>query len=369
MRFPALLSVSALVAFSATGSWVSVAASGQASTPQAKAAPKAAAKTPASSRTPWGHPDLQGTWVNVDLGVPYERPPEFGNRPFLTEEEFATRMRARAANRDGIAGQRDGTIYFPSNDKAKLEQQERSSRDGTGAGPEHWYEWFGRESRRTSVIIDPPDGKMPAFTPEGQKIRTRRSSGERVYDGPEDFGLWDRCITRGLPNSMVPTVYNNAYRIFQAPGYVVIFYELFSKARIIPLDGRPHLPPAVEQWDGDARGRWDGNTLVVDVTNFSDQTKGTLQHGPFPAGFEGTGKTLHLVERFTRIDPTTIRYEATIDDRVMYTKPWTIAQDLGKDESYQFYEYACHEGNYAVPNALSGARARDRSEADAAKKK
>ena len=369
MRFPLLVSVSVLAASTTAGSSVSLAAAGQAQAKPATASPKAAARPAAPAKTPWGDPDLQGTWTNIDVGVPFERPKEYGTREFLTDDEFAIRKQARSKNSENVEGLGNKTIYFPSTDKGQLEEQEQASKNGvSNAGPEFWYEWFGQESRRTSTVIDPPDGRIPEMTEEGKKIRTR-SAGIGAPGGPEDFNLWDRCITRGLPNAMVPTVYNNAYRILQAPGYVVIFYELFSKARIIPLDGRPHIPNAIQQWDGDARGHWEGNTLVVDVTNFSDKIRGAVSNPPAPVGYKGTGHTLHLTERFTRLSANVVRYEATIDDPVHYTKPWTVAEDLGRDEKYQLFEYACHEGNYAVPNALSGSRAEEKAAAEAAREK
>ena len=295
-------------------------------------------------RTPWGHPDVQGRWTNGMSGVPFERPPQFGTRELLDDEEFAKRQK------EGEIGARD-----------------EGPRRGVGAGPEHWYEWWVRSSRRTSMIVDPPDGKLPPLTAKGETMPTIAGSfGTGPYNGPEAFTAWDRCITRGLPGAMVPTAYNNTYHILQTPNHVAIKYEMLN-TRIIPLDGRPHIGSDIRQWEGDARGRWDGNTLVIEVTNFSDKTKGTL---PPNAGsgspavskraFTGTGAATRLVERFTRIDAETMRYEATVTDPTIYTKPWTLAIDLRKDDGYRMFEYACHEGNHAIRNSLSGSRAQER---------
>ena len=212
---------------------------------------------------------------------------------------------------------------------------------------------------------------MPPLTPEGEKMPVILGSfSPGPFNGPEDFNTWDRCITRGIPTAFIPTAYNNAYRILQTPDEVVIFYELLHTFRVIPIGGRPHLDSRIRQWEGDSRGRWEGDTLVVDVTNFSDKTKGTLP----PNGssgetsstgrmFTGTGASTHLVERFTRVGADTIRYEARITDPTIYTKPWTMALDLARDDGYHIFEYACHEGNRAVENSLRGSRAEDREAA------
>jgi hypothetical protein len=171
------------------------------------------------------------------------------------------------------------------------------------------------------------------------------------------MSVWDRCITRGAPAGMFPAGYNNAYQIVQSKGYVVIHYEMIHEARIIPIDGRPHLPANVRSWNGDPRGRWEGNTLVVDTTNYN--SKGWIATAAAGGRIKGVPQTesLHVVERFTRIDANTIDYEATIDDPKMFTRPWTVSVPLHRDPTYRIYEYACHEGNYAVGNILRGARA------------
>ena len=299
----------------------------------------------APPRTPWGHPDLQGLWTNVMYGVPFERPPRFGTRELLNDEEFAKRR-----------------------EEGELGAQDDGPRRGIGAGPEHWYEWWTRVSRRTSLIVDPPDGKLPPLTKEGEIMPVVAGSyGAGPYNGPEDFHTADRCITRGLPGEMIPTAYNNAYLILQTPTHVAIKYEMLLGTRIIPLDGRSHIGGGIRQWHGDARGRWEGNTLVIEVTNFSDKTKGTLPmnaNSGSPAiskrAYTGTGAATLLVERFTRIDAEAMRYEATVTDPTIYTKPWTFAVDLRKDDRYRMFEYACHEGNHAIRNSLSGSRAQER---------
>jgi hypothetical protein len=284
-------------------------------------------------RTPWGDPDLQGTWTSDgDAGVPFERPAEFGERQTLEGDELADVLEQREAQKQESAPVAGGI---------------------TGAGPTHWYEnWTGR-SPRTSLVIDPPDGRVPAITQEGRARAAARDAarkGRGPADSWEDRSLWDRCITRTLPNVMFPTLYNNNVRIIQSPGYVAITHEMVHDTRIVPLDGRAPLSPKIRQYMGESRGRWDGNTLVVDVTNFTDRTN-----------YRGSGETLHLIERFTRVSPDAIRYEVTIDDPHTFAARWTAALNLTAQE--EMYEYGCHEGNYAMRNILSGARADERAAA------
>ena len=318
--------------------------------------PAAAAKWTAP-KTSWGHPDLQGLWTSSGMaGVPIERPKQYGNRATLNDQELAER-RARAEK------------------ASKDEKTDRQGQVGNEQGPTHWYEWHRRDSRATSLIIDPPDGRMPPMTPEGRKMKVVLGTvSPGPYEGPEDFNTWDRCITRGMPAAFIPTAYNNAYRILQTPQEVVIFFELLHTYRVIPVDGRSHVDSRIRLWEGDSRGRWEGDTLVVDVRNFSDKTKGALpvnastgQGSVTGSVFTGTGAATELVERFTRIGPDMIRYEATINDPTVYTSPWTMALDLRRDDTYRVFEYACHEGNRAVENSLKGSRAQERS--GAAKKR
>ena len=303
-------------------------------------------------RTAWGDPDLQGMYTSNDnAGVPVERPAKFGTRMFLTDEEFAARdEQAKKAARDDKADRR---TLAP---------------DDTGDGPEHWYE-RGKTSRRTSLVVDPPDGQIPLTT----DLRKRADEWESQRFGKGvaswlDFDLWDRCITKGMPTVMVPLGYNNSYQIFQAPGYVAILYEVIHDVRIIPLDGRPHVEQSVRQWMGDSRGHWEGDTLVVEVTNFTDKTRGNQQ----PAGpYRGGGKSQRLTERYTRVGPDEIDYKVTLEDPESFTRPWTMDIPLSRDDSYQMFEYACHEGNYAMPHMLEGNLAQEKRTAggDAAKKK
>jgi hypothetical protein len=212
------------------------------------------------------------------------------------------------------------------------------------------------KSRQTSLVVDPPDGRVPL---------TRAAEAKRDYNHAHEsdsyvyMSVWDRCITRGVPGGMFPAGYNNAYQIIQVPGQVLIVSEMIHNARVIPVDGSPHLPADVRLWDGDSRGHWEGNTLVVDTTNFND--KGWIATSAATGRVKGIPQTeaLHVVERFTRTDADTLNYEVTIEDSNMYTKPWKVAIPLARDDTYQMYEYACHEGNEAVELILRGGRAQD----------
>jgi hypothetical protein len=283
-------------------------------------------------RTPDGQPDLQGIW-DYRTATPLERPPEFAGKEFLTDEEIADYERRAAARDDGR----------PPNDP----------RSDPSVHPPWWLD-YGKQvvgTRRSSLIVDPPDGKMPPLTAEAQtRAAARRAAarGRGPADSPEDRTLWERCITRGLPEGMLPAGYNNNVQFLQTPGYVVIFSEMIHDARIVLLDGRPHVPQSVRPWTGDSRGRWDGDTLVVDTTNFSDRTS-----------FRGSSERLHLVERFTRIDADTIEYRFTVEDPTTWTRPWTVTFPLVKSEG-PIFEYACHEGNYGLQNILKNARAEEK---------
>lgn len=306
------------------------------------------AKTTASKsttlRTPWGDPDLQGTWDNKSI-TPLERPKELAGKEFLSPQEAAELEKKIAAERVDAAP-RPGD---------------------TGTYNQYWFDRGTKveASRRTSLIVDPPDGRMPSLTPEGQKAKAAIAEDLRAhpFDGPENLDVWDRCITRGLP--MFPAAYNNNFHILQVPGHVAIVMEMIHDVRMIPLDGRPHIPQNIRNWMGDSRGRWDGNTLVVDTTNFNGKTNGRLGGG-LTAGFPGLSEASHLIERFTRVDGDTILYETTIEDP-SYTKPWTASMSVPKSEGSMF-EYACQEGNYSVPGILAGARAQEKAAAQAPKK-
>jgi len=283
-------------------------------------------------RTADGQPDLQGIWTNATI-TPFERPASLRDKPFLTEAEVAAIERQVAANREADP-KRPGDV---------------------GSYDQVWFDSGDRvvSTRRTSLVIDPPDGRVP-LRPEAEAARDYNSAHER--DSYEFMSVWDRCITRGAPAGMFPAGYNNAYQIIQTPGYVVIHSEMIHEARIIPTDGRPHAPAPVRQWNGDPRGRWDGKTLVIDTTNYNG--KGWISTSAAGGRIKGILQTesLHVVERFTPIDKDTIDYQATIDDPKMFTRPWTVSIPLHRDPSYQIYEYACHEGNRSVGNILSDAR-------------
>ena len=296
-------------------------------------------------RTPWGDPDLQGIWPSTDLvGVPIERPVEFGTRATLSDSEF--RQRQAQASRQA-----------ESDEEAVVVPRAGGGGDGTGP-PSHWGE-RGEAQRQNSLIVDPPDGRMPKMTPYGAQrmaMRARHSStGDGPFDSAADLDYYDRCISRGVVGSMLPVVYNNGTEIVQAPGYVAIRYEMIHDTRVIPLDGRPAPSSAIKQYMGDSRGHWEGETLVVDSTNFN----GTI-------GVTGNGRlrpasdALRVTERFTRTGVDTLNYQATISDPKSWTAPWTVSFPLRRDDGYGFYEYACHEGNNAMRNILSGARAAEK---------
>jgi hypothetical protein len=302
-------------------------------------------------RTPWGDPDLQGIWPGTAMvGVPLQRAQEFGNRNVLTDAEFAARQAAAAKQSEADNAEFDI-------DNVPPDVLAMGTVGGPVSPPPHWLE-RGEPSRQASLIIDPPDGRMPPLTPEAQaRIAARQAAraGRGPADSYEDRSNYDRCITRGLMGSVLPVIYNNGNQIIQTPGYVVIRNEMIHETRIVPLDGRPHVGSTIRTLLGDSRGRWDGNTLVVETTNFTDKTA---------IGVNGGGNAhtdaLRITERFTRVSGDTIQYEATIDDPRTWTRPWTLSFPWKQDPSYGFFEYACHEGNYSLFNILSGHRADER---------
>jgi hypothetical protein len=287
-------------------------------------------------RTLWGHPDLQGTWNNGTT-TPLERPKDLADREFLSDEEWAARAKDAATR----AEQR------PDDPLADVELAYNN-------------EWWDRgvPLKRTSLIIDPPNGKLPPLTAEGQKRVAALDAARRqrgFADSWEDRPLQERCLLyHGVPP--FPTGYNNNYQIVQTPEYIAIRYEMMAETRIIPIDGRPHLSTGIRSWIGNARGRWEGDTLVVETTNYSDKV--TFR---FPADAE----TLRIIERFTRTSEDQIDYRFTVENPTMYTRPWTAVLPMAKVKG-PIYEYACHEGNYGIAGVLRGARARDAAE-DAAK--
>lgn len=290
-------------------------------------------------RTAWGDPDISGTFTNRDeQGIPLERPDPLAGRTTLTDEEFAARE--AAARRQ---------IEF---DTAPFDAEAADPLAAGPTSPDPVFNDRGRPSRRTSRIVHPADGRMPPLTAEGRRraearAAVRDQSGDAPADSYASFGLFVRCITRGLPNSMMPAVYGNSYEILQAPGYVAIRYEMIHETRVIPLDGRAHVSPDIRAYMGDARGRWEGDTLVVETRNFRPEST-----------YQGSDhETLRLVERFTPTAPDTVEWAVTIDDPATWTRPWTFTVDLTRDTTQRVLEFACHEGNYALRNMLTGARA------------
>jgi hypothetical protein len=297
-------------------------------------------------RTADGQPDLQGIWTN-GTATPLERPSELAGKEYLTEQEAAVFEKQTAVARNS--------------DRRRATAKE----DLQWAYNNTWYDWGNKvvKTRRSSIIIDPPDGKIPPYTAKGQEMaRAHVEKQSKPPAGPEDIGLPERCLvfaTAGPP--MLPYDYNNNYRILQIPGYVVISIEMIHDVRIIPLDGRPHISSGIEQWLGDSRGHWEGNTLVVDTTNFNGKTR----YAFFYYGI--TDENYHLTERFTRTDPDTILYRFTIDDPTIYTRPFTGELTMSRT-GVTMYEYACQEGNYAMADMLAGARAEERRAAGPTKK-
>jgi hypothetical protein len=300
----------------------------------------AAGKTFAVPRTPWGEPDLQGTYSNRTI-TPFERPANVGGREFFTPEEVAA-MEKRAEEQSG----------------------DESRSKGTRGDVERAYNdfWWDRGTKvttlRTSMVVDPPDGRVPPQTDAARKraadepnMPVFRGAGAagRGTDSWLDRSTFERCITRGMPAAMSPTAYNNNYRITQSPGYVAIEIEMLGGTRVIPTDGRPHTSASIRQWMGNSVGRWDGDTLVVETKHFTDKVL-----------YRGAAENLHLVERLTRVGPNEIDYRVTMTDPTTFTRPWTLAIPFvvtGED----LFEYACHEGNYGMVGILSGAREEERA--------
>ncbi len=299
---------------------------------------KASSDNSWSRRTPDGQPDIQGIWSNATI-TPFERPAALGTKAFLTEEEAAQAEKRAADNKSVDRPNRPGEV---------------------GDYNALWIDSGTRvvKTHQTSLIVDPPDGRAP-LTPAAEARRDYNRAHESesyVY-----MSVWDRCITRGVPAGMFPAGYNNAYQIIQTPGQVVIVSEMIHNARVIPIDGSPHPPANVKLWDGDSRGHWEGNTLVVDTTNFNN--KGWIATSAATGRVKGVMQTeaTHVVERFTRTDADTLSYEVTIEDPNMYTRPWKVAIPLARDDNYRMYEYACHEGNQAPELILGGGRAQEKA--------
>jgi len=289
-----------------------------------------------TGRTASGPPDLQGTW-NFSTITPLERPAEFASKEFLTDAEAAA-YEARTVQRNN----RDT-------------RESSADADVASAYNEFWWDRGVHAARvngrvRTSLIVDPPDGRIPALTADAQRRAAARADARRDHpaDGPEDRSLGERCLLFNAGPPMLSGPYNNFVQILQSSDYVVILNEMIHDSRIVPLDGRPHLPQGIRRLLGDSRGRWEGNTLVVETTNFSDKTN-----------VRGSGEQLRLTERFTRADAKTLLYEFTVDDPGSFVKPWTAVLPMSKTND-QIYEYACHEGNYAMTGILRGARSQEK---------
>jgi hypothetical protein len=302
-------------------------------------------------KTPWGDPDLQGMWPG-NMGVPLQRPENLGTRTTLTDAEFAQKQ-AQATK------------------QAQADSQSTAASDSVGIGPPSYWVERGTPSRQTSLIIDPPNGRLPPLTAQEQDLRKSARGGKGfpgewrgAADSYEDLNIYYRCITRGVLGSIIPVIYNNGNEILQAPGLVIIRNEMIHETRVIPLDGRPHLNPAIRQFMGDSRGHWEGNTLVIETTNFTDKDAIGSNGAGYPGDPGHHSADLKLTERLTRVDADTLNYQATIDDPKTWTQPWTILIPLQRNEKYQLLEYACHEGNIAMGDILSGARA-DESKAPA----
>jgi hypothetical protein len=299
-----------------------------------KPAPNPPRGTYKPPRTPWGDPDIAGAYNNSDeSSIPFERPNEFAGR---TLDSFT------AAELEQLTKQRQ---------ERTIESNPTLSEFPGATSPMHWFENYFAANSRAWLVSDPPDGKVPPQTDEARQraaARTAARQGRGPADSWEDRSLYDRCITRGVPGSMMPAIYGNSYQIQQGPGVVTITYEMIHDTRVIPLDGRPHVASGIRQYLGDARGRWEGNTLVVETTNFNDKVP-----------YRGSSENLKLTERFTPLGPDTLEWSVTFDDPHTWTKPWTFAMNLIHDESQPPFEYACHEGNYGLRNVLSAARAEE----------
>jgi hypothetical protein len=304
-------------------------------------APAKGARPYVAPKTPWGDPDLRGVYTNNDeSGIPFERPADFDGKSLQDVSD---------AELNDLRAERAQQAF------------ERAPTLGGAPGvhnPVHWFENFNAQNSRAWLVIDPPDGHVPPLTPEGQRRAAAAAARPQVYntgsDSYEERGLYDRCITRGIPGSMMPAIYGNAYEIIQGPGWIGIDYEMIHEARVIPLDSRPHTSSKIRMLMGDPRGHWEGNTLVVETTNFDERS-----------AYRGATSTLTLIERFTRVAPDVVEWSVTVDDPRTWAKRWTFAMNLAKkDDSQRPFEYACHEGNYGLRNILSAARAEER---DAAK--
>ena len=339
---------------SRTAWWAAAAVvAGAVAVPASSPAQGPAAEPWSVPRTADGRPDLQGVWAN-NTATPLERPEALGDKAVLTDEELA-RLEARYAE-IFASGESDAAFADSVFTAALGDDESFSSRDaGTGNYNQFWL--VDRDfDNRTSLVVDPPDGRLPALTPEARRRVDARAA--HLADNPAsswtDRRLQERCITFGMPNLFAG--YNTYYQIIQTPDHVVFLHEMIHDARIIPLDGGPHVDDAIRQWHGDARGRWDGDTLVVETRNFSARSDSPAA---LYTRIRGSAERLRLVERFTRVGPDTLEHEFTVDDPGTYSASWTAMIPLArKDEA--LYEYACHEGNIGMEGILAGHRAEER---------
>jgi len=289
--------------------------------------------------TPWGEPDIRGAWpIGHMTGTPLQRTEAMGERRLLTDEELAARQTQYTARQNAY------------------EKEISNNKMGMG----HWVEW-GQLNRRTSLIVDPPNGRLPELTDEGRRRRGLMRSGwmNIPFDAPGDFDNWDRCITRSLPASMLPAYYNNGIAVHQAPGVVVLRLEMIHESRVIRTDGSPHPGSKIKSWLGDSRGRWDGNVLIVETTNFNARGSSTNIHTIGSPPFNNTpiSEDYILIETFERTGPDTLIYTATVDDPVIWSQPWTVEIPWQRDETYRMFEYACHEDNTMIRHYIETSRA------------
>jgi hypothetical protein len=300
----------------------------------------AAAASWTAPRTPWGDPDLQGDFTNKsEQGTPFERPKEFEGRRLedVNGKELENILRERQ--------------------QRVIDNARPPGSDNTPHGPVHWSDRYEVvKGGQAWTVVDPPDGKIPPLTPAArERTAARAAANAAARRGPADSwverGLYERCLTRGLPGSMMPAIYGNSYRIVQGPGVVAITYEMVHETRVIPLDGRPHADASIRGYMGVAVGRWEGDTLVVETTNFREES--TYRNA--------NAATLRLTERFTRVAPDKVRWAVTVEDPQTWTRPWTFALPLTMNDDEPVFEYACHEGNYGLLNILRGARAEEQA--------
>ena len=296
------------------------------------------------------------------VGTPLQRDPSLGTRAVLTDAEFAQRVERSKKQADVDSQETVNEVTRCDPTRGGLGNTQTTCSNGVSIGPPLYWDDRGKPNRQASLVIDPPDGRIPPLTPEVQKAATERAASRRArpcaqtaggcHDSWEDESLWDRCITRGLLGSILPSTYNDGNQILQAPGMVVLRNEMIHETRIIPIDGsRPRGNAGIRTWMGVSRGHWEGNTLVVETTNFNDQTQ---------INNATVSDAARVIERFTRTGENTLEYRVTIEDPKTWTKPWTVQFPMKRDAEYRLYEYACHEGNYYMYNALTGARAEEK---------